>query len=840
MSAQPTALRPVGDEGERRERRVDAALAALTLPDKVGLLSGASMWAIAPNPAIGLGRLVMSDGPVGVRGEHGTPDDPSVQLPSPTALAATWDPALVRTAGRLLAQEARRKGAHVLLAPTVNMQRSPRGGRHFECFSEDPHLTAAIGTAYVQGVQDGGVGATVKHFVANDAETDRYTVDNRIDESTLREVYLAPFEAIVKRARPWGAMAAYNSVNGTTMTEHADLTAVLRDEWGFDGILVSDWFAARDTVRAALAGLDVAMPGPATVYGDRLVAAVREGRVPESAVDAMARRVLRLAARVGLLDGADPVVAPAEVPAALDGRAVARDAAARSFTLLRNEHATLPIDPANVRRVALIGRAADEARTSGGGSAAVFAERTVSPLAGLRAALPDGVELVHAIGADPRVSPPPIRGPLTATFRDADGAVLATEPLPNGTAHWLGEFPAGVTPANLAAIEVTGTLVPAATGTHTLGVTGVGHFTLTLGGTVLHDGTQELDGTDPGAAIFAPPSSSHALHLTAGHPVDVAVTVHGPFRAMADAMFVGFVLTHVEPRPADDELIEEAVRAAADADVAIVVVATTEDVESEGFDRTSLALPGRQDDLVARVAAANDRTVAVVNAGAPVTMPWRDDVAAILLTWFGGQELGAALADVLLGTREPGGRLPTTWPRVEDDVPVLDVRPTDGVLRYTEGVFIGYRAWEREGRTPAFPFGHGLGYTTWSYDALDLTGADPAEALAAVRVRLTNTGERAGREVVQLYLAADRPDADRPARRLAAFAAVEAEPGERAEAVLTIPRRAAEYWDAAAHDWRLATGSYELQVGRSSTDTRLTAPFRVSPSARGAGVTGTR
>ncbi|WP_017619867.1 glycoside hydrolase family 3 C-terminal domain-containing protein, partial [Nocardiopsis gilva] len=441
--------------------------------------------------------------------------------------------------------------------------------------------------------------------------------------------------------------------------------------------------------------------------------------------------------------------------------------------------------------------------------------------------------------------PPPIRGPLTATFRGADGAVLATEPLPDGTARWMGEFPAGVTPDHLAAIEVTGTLVPAATGTHTLGVSGVGEFTLTLDGTVLLDGTQELDGADPGAAILSPPSSAHTLHLTAGQPVDVALTARGPFNAIAGAVFVGFALTHVEPRPGDDELIEEAVRVAADADVAIVVAATTEAVESEGFDRTSLALPGRQDDLVARVAAANDRTVAVVNAGAPVVLPWRDDVAAVLLTWFGGQELGAALADVLLGAREPGGRLPTTWPRDEDDAPVLDVRPTDGVLRYTEGLFIGYRAWERAGRTPAFPFGHGLGYTTWSYDAVDIAEPDTADALATVRVRLTNTGERAGREVVQLYLAADHPGADRPARRLAAFATVAAGPGEPAEAVLTVPRRAAESWDAAAHGWRLDAGGYEFQVGRSSADIRRTAPFPVSSAVtmhrvRGAGVTDTR
>ncbi|NUP42978.1 MAG: glycoside hydrolase family 3 protein, partial [Streptomyces sp.] len=268
-----------------REKAVDAALSALGLDDKARLLAGRDMWSLPAIPAVGLGPLVMSDGPVGVRGRRWSADDPSVALPSPTALAASWDPELARRAGRLLAQEAHRKGVHVLLAPTVNLQRSPLGGRHFEAYSEDPLLTGAIGAGYVRGVQDGGVGVTVKHFAGNEAETDRFTVDNRIPERALRELYLAPFEAIVAGARPWGVMAAYNSVNGVTMTEHAELIGgVLRGEWGFDGVVVSDWLAARDTAGAIRGGLDLAMPGPRTVYGPALAAAVRAGEVPEELV----------------------------------------------------------------------------------------------------------------------------------------------------------------------------------------------------------------------------------------------------------------------------------------------------------------------------------------------------------------------------------------------------------------------------------------------------------------------------------------------------------------------------------------------------------------------------
>ncbi|MBE2999433.1 glycoside hydrolase family 3 C-terminal domain-containing protein [Nocardiopsis sp. HNM0947] len=818
-----------------RAQRVEQALNALDLEGKVRLLSGDSMWALPADPAIGLGRLVMSDGPVGVRGEHWSPDDPSVQLPSPTAIAATWDRALVRRVGHLLAQEAHRKGVHVLLAPAVNMHRSPLGGRHFETFSEDPYLTGEIGSAYVQGVQDGGVGTTVKHYVANDSETDRFTVDVRADERTLREIYLAPFEHIVNRARPWGVMSAYNRVNGTTMTEHTDLNAVLREEWGFDGFIVSDWTAARDTVADALAGLDVAMPGPNTVYGHHLIDAVRDGRVPEEAVDALARRVLLLASRVGLLEGTPPAVPHADRPAPLDGRAVARETASRSFVLLRNNDRALPIDTARTRRIALIGLAASEARTSGGGSASVFAERTVTPLEGLREALPEDVELTYAVGADPRAALPAVATPLTATFHSTDGRVLGTDPLSDGTARWIGELPDGVTMGELDRIEVEGTLVPETTGEHLVGVTGAGTYTLTVDGRTVFEGELAFEGDDPAAAMFDPPATTHPVHLTAGEPVRLSVVREDAAKNVGgDFAFIGFNLTHREPMPDGDTLIEEAVEAARGADTAVVLVATTAEVESEGFDRASLALPGRQDELVARVAEANGNTVAVVNAGSPVEMPWRGDVSSILLTWFGGQELGGALADVLLGHHDPSGRLPTTWPAREADVPVLSVTPEDGALDYAEGVHVGYRGWERADAEPAFGFGHGLSYTQWRYDSAEASPAEPGETdadglpvLATVRVRVTNTGERSGREVVQVYLAPHEPG-DRPARTLAGFATVTAAAGESAEAVVTLPREAVRTWAADADEWEYVPGGYDLHVGRSLHDTRLTEQIRVA------------
>ncbi|MBY8877773.1 beta-glucosidase family protein [Actinacidiphila acidipaludis] len=841
-----TARRPE----EERERAVEAALAALDLDAKTRLLAGQDMWTLPALGEIALGSLVMSDGPVGVRGRHWTDVDPSVALPSPTALAATWDPVLARRAGRLLAQEAHRKGVHVLLAPTVNLHRSPLGGRHFEAYSEDPYLTGAIGTGYVLGVQDGGVGVTVKHFVGNDAETDRFTVDNRIPERALRELYLAPFEAIVADARPWGVMAAYNAVNGATMTEHAALVnGVLRGEWGFDGVVVSDWFAARGTAAALRGGLDLAMPGPVTVYGPALAAAVRAGEVEETLVDAAVRRVLRLAARAGLLAGTPAAVAVADRPPGVDGEALAREIAATACVLLRNEvrgqAPVLPLDPAapvagepgagtaagEPRGVALIGTAARHARILGGGSAQVFPDHVVTPLDGLRAALPPEIPLTWAAGADPNeeLAAAGTGFTLRAVARDAAGRELGGEPLASGQVLWLGDLPEGVAHEDVHTVEVCGAFVPSTGGAHRFGTRGLGGFRLTVGGTVLFDGLQADENSDPFEAFFGVPTERGTVDLTEGRAVEVSLVHTLPGDLGLPVAAVGFALLHGEPERDPEELLDEAVAAARAAHTAVVVVATTERVESEGFDRTSLRLPGRQDDLVARVAAVNPRTVVVVNAGAPVEMPWREEVAAVLLAWFPGQEGGAALADVLFGVREPGGRLPTTWPARLADAPVSRVTPEDGRLVYDEGLFIGYRAWDRGTAEPAYPFGHGLGYTDWAYESLVVEPAPGRDdTLAAVRVELRNTGARHGREVVQLYLRPAEPGPlERPRRRLAGFAVVEAAPGETVEARMALPVRAAQCWDPERSGWRLLPGGYAVDAAHSLADVRLSASLTV-------------
>jgi beta-glucosidase len=768
------------------ERVLAERLGTLSLEGKVRLLTGADFWALHDEPAIGLRRLVTSDGPAGVRGERWDEREPSANVPSPTLLAATWDEARIERLGRLLAAEARRKGVDVVLAPMVNLHRTPYGGRHFESFSEDPLLTGRIGAAYVRGLQAEGVAATVKHFVANDSETERFTLEARVPERALRELYLAPFEAIVRDAGAWTVMAAYNAVNGPTMTESPMLQEVLHDEWGWDGLVMSDWTAARSTEAAGSAALDLAMPGPHGPWGEALLEAVRDGRVSEAAIDAKVLRLLRLAARVGALAGVEPAGPHARPWSDEAVAAELRETAAAGFVLARNDG----LLPLGRPRMALLGPAAKVARTLGGGSATVFPPYTVSPLDGLRAA---GLEVSHAPGVRahtriPQATPELLPGGVHVRFLDAQDHELASEHRHGAAFTWLGTLPPGT-----AAVELRATLSPQTPGEHVVGVTGAGRHRLSLDGEELFDRRVELsEGGDLGEAVLRPPQYGVPVTLDGDRELLVRY-VPEPDLPMAA------VHVNVEPPFGDEEAgLERAVALAAEADVAVVVVGTNEEVECEGVDRVDLALPGRQDELVARVAAVNPRTVVVVNAGAPVLLPWADDVAAILLAWFPGQEFGNALADVLTGAVEPGGRLPTTWPKTEAGLP--STTPRDGILAYDEGIFVGYRAYERDGREPLFPFGHGLGYTTWEYLSVELRDGH-------VVVHVRNTGERGGREVVQVYASKADSAIERPPRWLAGFAIAEADAGEEVEVRVTIDPRAFQHWDGG---WQTEPGEFEL------------------------------
>ena len=806
--------------------RIDALLGQLTTDEKVQLLTGRDFWTTWPIEKIGLRRILMSDGPSGVRGEVWDERDPSLNLPSATALSASWDRAIAKRYGAAAAVEARRKGVDVVLGPTINLHRSPLGGRHFEAFSEDPVLTGDLAASYVDGVQENGVAATPKHYIANDYETDRFTASTEVSDRALRELYLLAFEKAVTEAHAWAIMSSYNAINGVTASENDLLETPLNSEWGFDGIVVSDWTGVR-SVDSAKASQDVAMPGPNLWWSEGpLLAAVQSGEVPMAAIDRKVRRILTLAARVGALEGFEPVAAsPVHVE---DGIAFVREAEAEGTVLVRNT-GVLPLDAPAVSRIAVIGHNADQARTQGGGSATVVPSQVVSPLDGIRSAFP-GASVDYAIGAVVQegiaefplstITNPGTGEPGARVAFVKDGEELFVEDRRATALFWFG----GDAPTREAdRLDITTTYTAESTGTVRFGIGAAGRSRMWIDGELLLDEDVPFEGDQLGAAFLNPPARSVPVEVTTGQQVAIRIE----YDIVQDETLGGVLAYQFGTEPSDDDpavLIEAAVDAARGADVAVVVVGTNSKVESEGYDRSSLALPGHQDDLVRAVAAANPNTVVVVNAGSPVEMPWRNDVAAVLLTCFGGQEYGNALADVLTGAQEPGGRLPTTWPVAMADVPVLDVTPVDGKVAYDEGVHVGYRAWLRAGTEPAYPFGHGLGYTTWSIEGVSATPTVREGDAVIVTATVVNTGDRAGKHVVQVYASRAESAVDRPVRWLVGFAPVRLAAGASTEVSIEVPARAFAHWDGS---WQYESGTFTLHVGASVVDDAGTASLEL-------------
>ena len=704
------------------------------------LTAGAGMFETEPID----GRpLRLSDGTCGIGGLPFDERETALCTPCGTALAASWDVALLEAIGRLVGGEARRRGVDVVLGPVLNLPRSPLGGRTFEGFGEDPLLAGRLGAAWIAGLQSLGVAATPKHFVANDAETRRTHVDCVVDDRALRELYLVPFEHAA-RAGAWALMAAYNAVNGTPCTEHAELLRdVLKGEWGWDGAVMSDWFAARDTVGCALGGLDLEMPGPARVFG----AALEAAQVAEA----------RGRGQGGAAEAAGRPGRPAAGGAAAGPASVLREAAAAGFVLLRNEGPLLPLGPG--RRIAVIGPAADGPSLQGGGTSWVSVADPRQPLAAIAERF--GGRIVHERGCTQRVHPAPLyelaAGPLTVEYL-VGGAVVAGESRDTSRLVWLGAPPSGAD-----RVRVGATLRPALDGVHTFTVGASGPARLRVAGVPVA-AHEPAPGESP---LFSEREGRGELELRAGVEVPVEaelqITPGGLHR---------LELGCAAPEPADR--LERAAAAAANADVAILLVGTADDIEAESVDRPSTALPGEQEELGRRVLAANPSTVVVVNAGSAVDLAWARAAPAVLYAWFGGQEMADALAAVLAGELEPGGRLPLTLAREHPDWPAYDTTPdTDGRLHYRESVFVGYRHFDARGLEPEFCFGHGLGYTEFDYEDLRVS-----RLRAEVGIR--NVGARPGKEVVQLYVAPPSGRVPRPPRELRAFTAVSSRRARRA------------------------------------------------------------
>ncbi|WP_285101470.1 glycoside hydrolase family 3 C-terminal domain-containing protein [Promicromonospora sp. MEB111] len=851
MSSQAVTTQAVTPEPELLR-----LLDQLSVEEKVSLVVGASMWTTTGVPRIGLEPVVLSDGPVGVRGPNG---GTSAMFPAPSALAATWDLELARRAGVLFAAEARRHGVDVVLAPQVNLQRTPVGGRHFECYSEDPHLTAEIAVALVGAAQERGVGMCVKHYVANDSETERTRYLARLDERTLREAYLAPFERLVRDVNPWSVMGAYNGADteglAAPLLEHRPLVVdLLKEEWGYDGLFVSDWVATQSVVPAVRGGLDLQMPGPDGAWGDGLLDAVRSGEVAASELDDKVLRLLRLARRTGRLvlpgsaDGNGGGVGAHLVLQAVPDQAATtassellRELAARSVVVLKDDAGLVPLVQEGARplRVALLGPAAVEPFFQGGGSSFVQPDHLTYPADELRAALPQGSELTVLAGARALHNPPeldvdrctdPVTGQpgLRVELLAADGSTLEERTAREWTG-WLED----VRP-DADAVRLRATVRLDEPGAHELGVGTVGVHRVLVDDAEVATGATRVD---EDVVLSSGHNHPIAALAQASGTADLDATVQ-VVHAVGYGHFVRAALVHRLPGSSAAAELAAAVDAAAAADVAVVLVGTTAEVESEGYDRPDLDLPGNQDELVRRVAAANPRTVVVVNAGAPVLLPWLNDVPTALWGWLPGQEAGTALADVLTGATEPSGRLPWTLPARFEDVPVPHARPVGGVVDYTEGTDVGYRAWERRlaagpdgAPAPAVPFGHGLGWTTWEYEDAVLAWGQSHDAPATLTAYVTvrNTGSRAGREVVQVYVEAPAGGPSRPVRWLGGFAVADVPAMGSATVRVPVPTRALQVWDPQAKGWTTPPGTYRLRTGRSVADLRLTNELTVRP-----------
>jgi beta-glucosidase len=826
--------------------RIDLLVEQLTPAERLALVAGQDLWSMPAVDRLGIPSVRVTDGPSGARGPRlpGIDGPPSTCTPCGSALGATWNPALLERVGALVGREARERGCRALLAPTVNLHRNPRGGRNFESYGEDPMLVGRLAAAYTRGVQSAGVVATVKHFVGNEQEHERSTLDVQVDERALRELYLVPFELAVREGGALGLMSSYNRMGGRWITERADLLeGVVRGEWGFEGFVLTDWFAVVDTATSLEVGLDLEMPGPGRAFGEPLRRAVEEGVVDERLVERAVRRVLGVWERVGALAEPTPI---RPGPPSADATALVRSAAAEAIVLLSND-GTLPLDAQRLRTVALLGPNADAAQIMGGGSSEVRPHRLSSPLDELLDALGPDVEVVHERGCEVEPGDRPVGEPGLAgdgfeveVFPGAD-----LEGTPVGTLH-LDELryltfdaPDGIPAQAPWSMRITGTVTAHEAGNHRLALRQHGAARVWFDDEVVLDGVADPPST-AGSGLLGLLGQELVtwVELDAGRPVEVVVELR------ATAPPAGAVQVAFTPPPYPD-LLARAEHAAAAADVAVVVVGSSTDWESEMRDRATFALPGDQDLLVRRVAQANPRTVVVVNSGTAVDLSWSDEVAAVLQCWFGGEEMAAALCAVLTGAVEPGGRLPMSVPEHVEHSPSHDTFPGEnGVARYGEGLFVGYRGHDHRRVPPRFPFGHGMGYTSFVIGA-------PAEATVEHRVGGTTTlvvpvenrGPRRGAEVVQCYVAPRAPRLARPPKELKAFAKVELEPGEAVTVALELDDRSFAYWDPGQADWpevstkaagspvvgaapserrapgwQVDAGAYDVWIGRSSGD----------------------
>jgi beta-glucosidase len=812
VTAPATQVPPVAPPPDARtlqDRQVEAWLAAMTLDEKMALVAGTGFDTVGV-PRLHIASLRMTDGPVGVREGQAT------AFPASELLAATFDPALVQRVGAAIARETKGHGKNVLLAPAVNIVRSALGGRNFEYFGEDPELAARMAVAYIQGVQSQGVVATVKHFAANNQETDRKTVSAEVEPRVLHEIYLPAFEAAVKEGGVWAVMCAYNRVGGIYACEHPGLLGqTLRDTWGFRGLVMSDWGAAQSTAPSVRAGLDLEMPSAVQYSPAALRSALTKTEITPAQLDEMVRRQLRAIVALHLDEDASPRPELTDTP---DLRALNREAARSGFVLLKNDRNTLPLDRSKLRRIAVVGPRGGLV-DGGGGSAFVTAMHKVSLVEALRETLgskvrvdfapgemtPDGLEPIPASVLTPAPGHAG-QGLLGEYFvgTERTGTPKLVRVDPTVSFHWELASPGPGLPEDGFSVRWTGKLTPKESGLYALALRSDDGSRLYIDGKLVVDDW----GDHP------PTLKTTFMELVAGKAYDVRLEY-----------FEGIIGASVELlwQRAEKDPMRRVAEVARGADVVIAAVGNGMGEETEGLDRISLGLPGRQDKIVRAALAVNRNVVVVTTAGAAVAMPWLAKVRAVLHGWFPGQEAGTAFTDVLFGDVSPSGKLPVTFPKRLEDEPSFGNFPgASGKVAYKEGLLVGYRWYDTRNIEPLFPFGYGLSYTTFAFPQLAISPWDPERGIT-VRLTVKNTGMQSGAEVVQVYLHAIGRTR-RPMQELRAFSKVQLAPGEEREVVLKLPVRAFAHFDpqfAERDAWRIDPGDFEIRIGSSSRDIHL-------------------
>lgn len=859
------------------DTQVENLLQRLALEDKINLVSGklaVDDFGNVPALPDGFPILALADGPAGLRlANPQLPSHKATALPAPIALAATWDPSLARRYGDVLGAEAAAAGHNILLGPAVDIARAPLGGRTFESFGEDPLLQARLVAPEIEAIQSQAVAACIKHYVVNNQEYQRSTIDVQVDERTLQEIYLPPFAAAIRDGHVAAVMGSYNRINGTYACENRHtLAEILREQLGFRGFVMSDFLANQSTVESAHAGLDWELG--AKMWGPRLVEAVQAGEVPIETIDEMVRRILRPIIGLGLLERPTELRA---LPVRRHG-AEARLIAEQSMVLLKNAHGLLPFSHDAIRSIAVIGPDADNISAAGGGSACVQPSYAVSVLEAIRQSAGESVRVDYAPGVDP-IGPGvllPGLPAIPANFftpaekaRDEHGLRVEYWANPNfaGEPHtvrigprvelnfgFFDLFPGlsaaspklPAKPAGLhgrISVRWTGCLTAPISGDYILSLTCLGTARLHLDAQFLIDSAAAVpeiasnlrippDVTLSELARSAAKVYSATIHLTAGEPhsmtIEYAADAPGHWFFNEAMCRLGWQ----PPTEVNPSSIAEAAALAQQSDVAVVVVRT---YETEEMDRPDLRLPNGQDQLIRAVAAANPRTIVVLMNGGPVEIAsWVDDVPAVLEAWFAGQEQGSALARVLFGDVNPSGKLPLTFPRDLNQTPIATQAQypgSEGAVHYSEGISVGYRGYDRLGIEPQYPFGHGLSYTHFEYSQLQLAPkvADGTQPIAVI-FEITNTGSRAGVEVAQVYLGLPA-GVSAPPKKLVGWARVQLEPGERKSVTVTLnpqsPEHPLSFWSTATQRWEIANGDFTVHIGASSRDIRLTSDFQI-------------